>query len=182
MPSEKSTKKELDERYEKRIESFRIELFETLTPILSIIIPKLSQLGFTMECSLVENAIVGITEKTTNKMENTYFYRLEDDQLRYFLNIIIANLPDLIKNLDFKKEISQSNLDKLIQNKTLELEVQEQILKQVINSISNIFFNLVTYRATTIMEKNYTVAKQFPVREGRLIEDENGYYFWKPNE
>jgi hypothetical protein len=84
--------------------------------------------------------------------------------------------------MDSKKEISQFNLDKLTQGEALELEVQEQILKQVINSISNIFFNLVTYRAATIMEKNYTVAKQFPIREGRLTEDENGYYFWKPNE
>jgi hypothetical protein len=50
MLLEKLTKDQLEKRYEKRIESFRIELFEALTPILSIIISKLSQLGFTMEC------------------------------------------------------------------------------------------------------------------------------------
>ena len=134
-----------------------------------------------MKNSLTETCIIKITERTINKMKNVYFYRLEDSQLRYFLNIIIANLPDLIKNLDFKKEISQFNLDKLTQNKTLELEIQEEILKEVIYSISDTIVGFVNHRSVTIMGKNI-VAREFPILEGKLIKDEEGNLFWQLNE
>ena len=181
MSSEKLTSEQLKKRYEKRIESFRIEIFETLTPLLSIIIPKLGEVGFTMRNSLAETGIIEIAEKTVDKMGKRYFYKLEDDQLQYFLNIIITNLPGLIVGLDFEKEISQRDLDKLGKDKVLELETQEEIFKQVTHSISRIIVGFVNHRVVTIMGKKYTVAKEFPVGEGELIKDENGHLFWQPN-
>lgn len=181
MSSEKLTTEQLEKRYEKRIESFRIEIFGTLTPLLSIIIPKLGEVGFTIRNSLAETGIIEIAEKTVDKMGKRYFYQLEDHRLQYFLNIIIDNLLNLIRNLDFEKEISQCDLDKLGKDKCLELETQEQIFKQVTNSIYSIIVSFANHRVITIMRKKYTVAREFPAGEGKLIEDEEGNLSWQPN-
>ncbi len=80
---------------------------------------------------------------------------IEDPQLRYFLNIIIANLAGLIKNLDFKELILERDLNKLEEDETLELEIQEKILKEVIYSISDTIVGFVNHRSVTIMGKIY---------------------------
>ena len=172
MSSEKLTKKELDERVKQRNTSFSIEILTILTHLLPLVRSKLKEEDYSnhLVADYAEKIISSFSLGSQLKIDlSCYTYYLEDAQMRYFLDIIIQNLPEIIRLASFKKY--STNFTDFTEERCVDIIIG-QINDQALDEIQN--------RADTIINAKNTIASEFPIIEGKLIRDRYDYLIWKP--